>query len=65
MDRSICLLGVQIVDSLGVRTLGLNDQVYGPTSNILSFTAAEVDSVSRKRDLTRTATTARPGLAGT
>jgi hypothetical protein len=41
--------GVQVVDSLGVRTLGLNDQVYGPTSNILTFTAAEVDSVSRKR----------------
>ena len=42
--------GVQVVDSLGVRTLGLNDQVYGPTSNILSFTATEVDSVSRKRN---------------
>jgi hypothetical protein len=38
------------VDSLGVRTLGLQDQVYGPTGNILSFTAAEVDSVSRKRN---------------
>jgi hypothetical protein len=49
-DGSLDLpLGVQIVDSLGVRTLGLDDQVYGPTSNILSFTAAEVDSVSRKR----------------
>jgi hypothetical protein len=42
--------GVQTVDSLGVRTLGLADQVYGLTSSILSFTAAEVDSVSRKRD---------------
>jgi hypothetical protein len=41
--------GVQVVDSLGVRTLGLSDQVYGPTSNILAFTATEVDSVSRKR----------------
>jgi hypothetical protein len=41
--------GVQTVDSLGVRTLGQDDQVYGPTANILSFTAAEVDSVSRKR----------------
>jgi hypothetical protein len=50
-DGSLDLpLGVQIVDSLGVRTLGLDDQVYGPTSNILSFTAAEVDSVSRKRN---------------
>ena len=45
---------VQIVDSLGVRTLGNPDQVYGPVSNILSFTATEVDSVSRKRgDLDR------------
>jgi hypothetical protein len=50
-DGSLDLpVGVQIVDSLGVRTLGLNDQVYGPTANILSFTAAEVDSVSRRRD---------------
>ncbi len=43
-------LGVQVVDSLGVRTLGLNDQVYGPTANILSFTATEVDAISRKRN---------------
>jgi hypothetical protein len=50
-DGSLDLpLGVQIVDSLGVRTLGANDQVYGPTANILTFTAAEVDSVSRRRD---------------
>ncbi|MCC7475057.1 MAG: hypothetical protein IT425_06650, partial [Pirellulales bacterium] len=37
-------------DTLGVRTLGQPDQVYGLTSSILSFTAAEVDAVSRKRD---------------
>jgi hypothetical protein len=50
-DGSLDLpLGAQIVDSLGVRTLGLSDQVYGPTANILAFTAAEVDSVSRRRD---------------
>jgi len=50
-DGSLDLpLGVQVVDSLGVRTLGLADQVYGPTANILAFTAAEVDSVSRKRN---------------
>jgi hypothetical protein len=50
-DGSLDLpLGAQIVDSLGVRTLARDDQVYGPTANILSFTAAEVDSVSRKRD---------------
>jgi hypothetical protein len=49
-DGSLDLpLGVQVVDSLGVRTLGLADQVYGPTANILAFTATEVDSVSRKR----------------
>ena len=49
-DGSLDLpLGAVPADSLGVRTLGLNDQVYGPTSNILSFTAAEVDSISRKR----------------
>jgi hypothetical protein len=41
--------GVEIVDSLGVRTLGNPDQAYGPASNILSFTASEVDSISRKR----------------
>ncbi len=28
----------------------VNDQVYGPTANILTFTATEVDSVSRRRD---------------
>lgn len=50
-DGSLDLpLGVQVVDSLGVRTLGLADQVYGPTANILAFTAAEVDAVSRKRN---------------
>lgn len=50
-DGSLDLpLGVQVVDSLGVRTLGLADQVYGPTANILAFTATEVDSVSRKRN---------------
>jgi hypothetical protein len=50
-DGSLDLpLGAQIVDSLGVRTLGQDDQVYGPTANILSFTAAEVDSISRKRN---------------
>ncbi len=47
-------VGATIVDVVGVRTLGLSDQVYGPTSSILSFTAAEVDSISRKRsDLDR------------
>ncbi len=40
---------VQIVDSIGIRTLGQNDLIYGPASNELSFTAAEVDSISRKR----------------
>ena len=40
----------QLVDALGVRTVGQPDQVYGLTSSILSFTAAEVDAISRKRD---------------
>ena len=42
-------VGAQIVDTVGVRTVGQPDQVYGLTSSILSFTAAEVDSISRKR----------------
>jgi hypothetical protein len=42
-------VGAQIVDAVGVRTIGQPDQVYGLTSSILSFTAAEVDSISRKR----------------
>ena len=50
MDSSSCLSGAQIVDAVGVRTLGQPDQVYGLTSSILSFTAAEVDAISRKRN---------------
>ena len=42
--------GALLVDSLGVRTLGLNDQVYGPRRISSAFTAAEVDSISRKRN---------------
>jgi hypothetical protein len=41
-------VGAQLVDTVGVRTVGQPDQVYGLTSSILSFTAAEVDSISRK-----------------
>ena len=32
--------GAPVVDTLGVRTVGQPDQVYGLTSSILSFTAA-------------------------
>jgi hypothetical protein len=42
-------VGAQLVDTVGVRTVGQPDQVYGLTASILSFTAAEVDSISRKR----------------
>ena len=43
-------VGAQIVDAVGVKTLGQPDQVYGLTSSILSFTFAEVDAISRKRN---------------
>jgi hypothetical protein len=43
-------VGATIVDAVGVRTLGQADQVYGLTSSILSFTFAEVDAISRKRN---------------
>ncbi len=41
-------VGVVIVDSLGILT-GPSDQAFGPTTNNLSISSAEVDSISRKR----------------
>ncbi len=45
-------LGVQIVDSVGVRVLGAEDQLYGPATNQVEFdevTDPEVDAISRIR----------------
>ncbi|TWT43126.1 Calx-beta domain-containing protein [Botrimarina hoheduenensis] len=43
--------GVQIVDSLGVRVLGAEDQLYGPSTNVAAFGVSDpdVDAVSRFR----------------
>jgi hypothetical protein len=45
-------LGVQIVDSVGVRVLGGDDQLYGPETNRTAFSTEsdpEVDAISRVR----------------
>ena len=49
-------LGVQIVDSVGVRTFGIEDQLYGPATNRVSFavTDPDVDAISRFRGNTQT-----------
>lgn len=42
--------GVQIVDSLGVRIIGDEDQLYGPSSNQVSSPVdPEIDAISRSR----------------
>jgi hypothetical protein len=47
--------GVQIVDSLGVRVLGAQDLLYGPSTGFSAFavTDPEVDAVSRLRGNTQ------------
>ena len=47
-------LGVQIVDSVGVRVFGALDQLYGPASNQATFGLGDpdVDAVSRDRGST-------------
>jgi Calx-beta domain len=46
--------GVQIVDSLGLRILGAQDQLYGPSSNQLSSPVdPEIDAISRIRTNTQ------------
>ena len=44
--------GVEIVDSVGVRVLGVEDQLYGPSTNRVAFavTDPDVDAISRSRD---------------
>ena len=46
--------GVQIVDSVGVRVLGAQDQLYGPGTNQASFDVSDpdVDAISRDRNST-------------
>lgn len=48
-------VGVQIVDALGVRVLGADDVLYGPSSAIAAFASfdPEVDAVSRIRGNTQ------------
>ncbi len=49
-------LGVQIVDSVGVRVLGADDQLYGPGTNQVAFSAGadpEVDAITRIRGNTQ------------
>ncbi len=43
--------GVQIVDTVGVRVLGENDQLYGPSNSIAEFASfdPDVDAISRFR----------------
>ena len=48
-------LGAQIVDSIGVRVLGAEDQLYGPSTNQASFDVSDpdVDAISRDRNGTQ------------
>ncbi|MGL4513006.1 MAG: Calx-beta domain-containing protein [Lacipirellulaceae bacterium] len=47
--------GVQIIDSLGVRVLGAQDLLYGPSTGFAAFAVSdpEVDAVSRQRGNTQ------------
>ncbi|MEM8677788.1 MAG: Calx-beta domain-containing protein [Planctomycetota bacterium] len=47
-------LGVQIVDSVGVRVEGSQDQLYGPGSNEAEFAVTDPDVDAISRDLTDT-----------